>query len=352
MRFDANKRSYLKWPALLLVAIIHLHASSAIPPCRAVPIVDPVPNVPGGPSGPQLIFENPVYEFGRTAAGDVVQCLFKFANPGDSMLRIEDVSTTCGCTSTGVWNRVLQPNEMGVLPIQLDTSHLNGEVQKIISVTSNAKAQSNMVLVIKGSVWQPIEILPPHVVFGVVSSRNTITTRDLRIVNNGSEPITVHNPECSSDRYRVDLRTLKPGREFQLSVTTVPPLTNGLNLGLITFTTSVPQKPVVAISAQIVVQPLQIFPPRVVLYGHTNDEPFQRSVIIKNNQGYALQLSKVSINSDEVSVRLQEMIPGVQYRIDLTFPKQFQIPLGKPVTLSMETNLSETPLIEVPVLQP
>ena len=59
------------------------------------------------------------------------------------------------------------PGETGKVPVQLDSTHQNGQVFKTISVTSNDKQKPVVVLQLKGNVWKPLEILPQYAVLSV-----------------------------------------------------------------------------------------------------------------------------------------------------------------------------------------
>jgi hypothetical protein len=302
--------------------------------------------------GPQLHFENPIYDFGRVAAGQLVHCSFRYSNTGDATLHLQGVPLQCGCTTTGEFKRILRPMETGLLQIQLDTSLFNGRVCKQFSLTSNARTQTNAALQIVGTVWQPVEVFPPHLVFGILGSRYEKTNKTVRIINNSPGAIMLDPPTSNSERFCPQLRTLKPGREFELTVVTVPPLTNGFNQGIIVLNTTSRLKPVLILRAQVFVQPVQVFPPRIVLYGGVIGEPIKRCVIVTNNQRMRLALSDTKINREHVAVTLEETIPGCQFRVDLTFPSHFQILPEERVILSMQTSLPEDPTIEIPILQP
>src|SRR5712671_5552659 len=68
----------------------------------------PVPPVPAalvpnqGPS-PKIVFETPVFDFGRARAGDPVKHTFVFTNTGDALLEVTGVVPGCGCTTAGEW---------------------------------------------------------------------------------------------------------------------------------------------------------------------------------------------------------------------------------------------------------
>lgn len=306
---------------------------------------------PGMKTGPRLVFEKPIYNFGKVPAGEGVRCNFKFLNSGDETLHIQDLSINCGCTSVGEWPHMLAPGASGILPVVLDTSHLNGAVSKKIPIQSDAVNGTNLVLVMTGLVWKPVELSPLNVSFGLLNSRNALATKTVKITNNCDELMTVESAMISAPCFRLDLKTIKEGKEFELAVATVPPLTNGNNYGTITIKTSLAKKPTISLFAQAMVMPVQLFPPRLLLYRHTNDAPVTLSVVVKNNQDQPFKLTQVSVNDPRLKTGITEMIPDKQYRIDLTLPPLFQIPQGEHVSIKISTTLAEMPSLEVPILQ-
>src|SRR6516162_3356602 len=117
------------------------------------------------PAGPKLQFATPVFDFGKTRAGDPVKHVFYFTNPGDATLELSKVRPGCGCTTTGEWTKKVEPGQTGSIPIQVATVNFNGPVVKTVTVDSNDKAQPSTVLQIKGTIWKPVEVNPQMAYF-------------------------------------------------------------------------------------------------------------------------------------------------------------------------------------------
>lgn len=302
-------------------------------------------------SGPRIRFDNPVYEFGKVAAGEVVRHEFRFANTGDEVLRIQGVTSSCGCTSTAGLRRILEPGQTGVVPVELATTNLDGNVLKKIWVASNAREQTNVILEIKGTVWQPVELIPSAAVFGVLGTRTIVTNQSVKIVNNLLEPITVETPTSNNPMFQARLTTVRPGKEFALDVTTVPPLSNGFNTAAITLKTSATNKPVLTVLARAMVQPFFVIPQQIFLFRNPNGSLAKLSVVIINNQEESLHLSKPRMNIDGVEIKLHELLAGKRFRIDLSFADEFQVPEGKKIIFALNTDHPDFPVLELPVLQ-
>lgn len=100
---------------------------------------------------PVITFENPDFDFGEVAVGEVVEHEFKFTNTGTGNLFIHDAKPSCGCTALKNWPKgAIKPGEGGSIPIEFTPSH-SGEAKKTVSVVTNC-SPSVIKLQIKGNV--------------------------------------------------------------------------------------------------------------------------------------------------------------------------------------------------------
>jgi hypothetical protein len=189
----------------------------------AVPLISPADVAPGGRMGPKIKFVAPIFDFGRAAAGKVIQHDFVFINAGDEPLEIKDVRPSCGCTTARAWDRNVEPGKSGIIPIQFNSSGFAGPVFKTAIVVSDDTSATNMILQITGTVWNPIEVTPAFAAFKTTTDVTTNETRVVRIVNNLDEPLELSQPECTNRMFQSVLETIRPGKEFTLQVTFVSP---------------------------------------------------------------------------------------------------------------------------------
>src|SRR5437667_6347613 len=178
---------------------------------------------PRGGSGPKIQFAELVYDFGKVNSAVVVKHTFVFTNIGTATLQILDVHPGCGCTTAGTWDKQVEPGKTGSIPLEFNSANYGGTVLKSATVTCNDPAQSNIVLQIKGTVWKPIEIAPTMAVFNVSSEDQTNETKIVRIVSNLDEPLTLSDLQCTNHSFKAELKTTRPGKEFELLITALPP---------------------------------------------------------------------------------------------------------------------------------
>lgn len=158
------------------------------------------------------------HDFGRVIAGAVLQHTFTFTNVGDRLLELPEVRSSCGCTTAAQWLKRVEPGQSGNLPIEFRTGGFDGAVTKLVTVGNNDGRQSNLVLQVKASVWHPIRVSPASAGLRVVSDQVSNTVAVLRIVNNEDTPLTLSEPESDQPTIAAELRTVDPGRTFELTV--------------------------------------------------------------------------------------------------------------------------------------
>src|SRR5207249_588845 len=80
---------------------------------------------------------------------------------------------------------------------------------------------------LKGTIWKPIDVSPNFAMLNSFAESLTVVTNVVRIVNNMEDPLTLAAPQSSNPAFRAELKTNQVGKEFQLVISTVPPLNAG-----------------------------------------------------------------------------------------------------------------------------
>ena len=94
-------------------------------------------------------FESEVHDFGNIVIGKPVVYTFNFTNIGDAPIIISKVETTCGCTVPEYSKLPIKNGEKGMIRVTLTPTGAAVPVVKSITVTSNARTTTK-VLIIKG----------------------------------------------------------------------------------------------------------------------------------------------------------------------------------------------------------
>ena len=304
-------------------------------------------------SGPKIEFATQIFDFGKVSAGELVRHDFVFTNTGRALLEITAVRPGCGCTTAGTWDRRVKPGQTGVIPLQFNSANFDGKVAKSATVTCNDPVKSNLVLQITGTVWKPIEITPLMAIFKVSDELQTNEAKVVRIVSHLDEPITLSDLQCTNQAFQAELKTVKPGKEFELHITAVTPFTVRSINTLVSLKTSSPRMPTINVGAYLTVEKAVVVTPNQIrLPAGPLAASLNRAIMIRNNGTNSLALSDASVNFPGAEVRVQETQPGRLFNLTVSFPAGFQIKADQKLEVTLKSNHPKFPLIKVPVFQP
>jgi len=314
-------------------------------------VTKPVAGAPDS-SGPRIEFATPTYNFGKVNAGELVRHDFVFTNTGGALLEITDVRPGCGCTTAGTWDKRVEPGKTGVIPLQFNSANFDGAVTKSATVTCNDLIKSNQVLQITGTVWKPIQITPTMAIFKISEDSQTNETKVVRIVSHLDEPVTLSDVQCTNQAFQVELKTVKPGTEFELHITAVAPFTARSVNALVSLKTSSPSMPTITVGAYLMVeQAMMVTPNQITLPPGPLAASMSRAFVVRNNGTNSLALSDASLNLEGADVRVQETQPGRLFNLTVNFPAGFQIKPDQKLEVTLKSNHPKFALIKVPVFQ-
>ena len=344
-------RSFSFLKVILVAALVSLSvfASIAEPAPSTVPSATIVSTATN--TGPVIKFAEVLYDFGKVDSGTVVKHDYAFTNIGDQTLIVTNVQPSCGCTTAGSWDKMVEPGKTGIIPIQFNSTGYGGAVAKSITVTCNDPTNGILVLQLRGTAWKPIDISPGFVMFNLSADVQSNETKVVKIVSNLEDPVTVSAPTWSNNTFKAELKTLKEGKEFELDVTVVTPLTNTVSAP-ITLKTSSAKMPVITVTAYAMLMPaITINPPQITLPGGPLPSETKPTVMIQNNGTNILALSEPTLSAEGATIQIKEVQPGRMFTLALSFPAGFQIQPGHPVEASVKSNHPKFPLIKVPIYQ-
>ena len=105
-------------------------------------------------SGPEIEFEKIVHDYGDVPYNGNGECEFRFTNTGDEPLLIQKPKSSCGCTIPSWPKEPILPGESDIIKVTYRTNRA-GNINKTVTVTSNAVKDPTVVLRIKGRVLEP-----------------------------------------------------------------------------------------------------------------------------------------------------------------------------------------------------
>jgi hypothetical protein len=347
----------------MTAASIRLTAQANPPQATASPVTAlAAPTTPGAPtattattatdsSGPILQLSNPTYDFGKAAMGEKVRHTYLVTNTGSEILHITKVQPGCHCTTVGDWTHDIAPGKGGEITVQFDSAGFGGgPVTKNISVYSNAKNEPRATLLLRGTVWKPIEVSPSTAIISIAPDVTNAVSTTVRIVNQTENPVTISNAVSANKLFTVASREVKPGKQYELIITAQPPFAAGSSWGTVTVNTSLPGTPTINVPVMAsVVPPIQIYPQQIVL-NLLPDRWTTNRVTIHSTTTNVLTLSNPKASDSRIHVEVLPMGPKGMFNVVVAFPPGFTLDLGQHAEVTVESDHPRYPVIKIPIV--
>lgn len=143
---------------------------------------------------PKIKFRQDKWNFGKTSEGKELSHTFVFINEGEGVLKIEKVTTSCGCAAALVSKKSYRPGEQGEIKVTFNTRGYEGEVSKYVYVESNDPKQQQKLLTVTAAIDVPprprIELNTYTIDLGLLLEGDEIQT-SATISNKGEKELSV-----------------------------------------------------------------------------------------------------------------------------------------------------------------
>lgn len=207
---------------------------------------------------PQIVCDEPVYDFGEAPNHRVVEHTFTVRNAGTLALEIRRVRASCGCTAVRSSQEVIPPGQSGAIEVRFDLRGRRGQQYKSVFVESNDPQTPTLNLQVRGTALQPLRVEPATLFYGRVEV-GSVPPRVLTIIaDKGPMQLT----SLRSDNPGILLRELPreegaDASEQQVEVTISPDQPAGQLRGTIAIQTDRKDAPelTVAVAAFLVATP-------------------------------------------------------------------------------------------------
>jgi len=310
------------------------------------PATQPTPPVLTGPQ-PLVEFENPEYDFGTVLAGKPVEHEFLFKNVGEATLVLETVQAGCGCTAVE-WDKQIEPGKSGKIKAQLRTQGYNGKVRKPITVTTNDWKHRTTVLTLAGEIRAPYTMTPAYLSFGPRLLKDSVAECTAKITNNLPKPLVLKDAKVDSPMFRATLKEVEPGKVYEVTVATVPPLREGPIPAKLIIETDNPELPKIEQNFSPYVMPrLSLMPPSMSLPDSVTVD-ITRIVTLRNEGPTPVHVTNVTSTEQAIQTELRTKVDGKQYEILLKIPKGTSLENRGAITIA--TDDSEISQLVLPVI--
>jgi hypothetical protein len=103
-------------------------------------------------AAPAIDFDARVHDFGTVNEGTVLKHVFTVKNTGNTLLKLTEVSASCGCTTATPGTREIAPGGSGPVEVAFDTRGFPGQGSKSVTIQSNDTKNPRATLEIKYNV--------------------------------------------------------------------------------------------------------------------------------------------------------------------------------------------------------
>ena len=300
-------------------------------------------------AAPHLRIANPDHDFGQITPGKMLDYVVQLSNTGSAPLDISDVRPSCGCTTADHWPHRLAAGEAGTIPVQIDTSEFAGEVVRTLTIVSNDPAQPESTVTFKITAWLPIRVTPRIIILPATADPHQVVSRSAQLTNETTTPVTLSDVQSDNPLFKASVREVTPGKAFELTVTTVPPLPEGTQIGKIQLKTSNAKMPELTVEAVATILPaVQIAPTVITLPASKLKAPETRYIVVLSHTN-ALTVSNVETNAKGLSIAPTTTPDNKQVTLTLQFPAGFEAPAGEKLYVRGKTNQPTAPTFDIPI---
>jgi len=301
---------------------------------------------------PAIKFDTPIYDFGKVKGGTDVVHDFFFTNVGNGPLEILKVKPGCGCTKAGEHDRVVQPGATGKIPIRMNTKKGAGKVTKPVTVYTNIPGtQSQVRLQITGELWQPFDTSPRNAAFGRLTPDKVEEgmVRKLTLTNNLDDKMTPGKVTSTSENFTAEIKPIVEGKQYEITVTLVPPLTKGNNTGIIKIESGIEGQGDIEVRAYaFLTSPIDVSPAELVLTD-TRPSELTRKFYINNNGKDELEITNLKSSNEKLKLEISDLRGNKKiYQLVVTIPQDYVAP-PQGDTISFNTNNASMKEVKIPV---
>ena len=104
-------------------------------------------------------------ELARVAEGAELKAVVQLTNKGKTLVKVANVATSCGCTTSTIASDVLKPGQTVALKVGYNSKGFSGLEEKMIAV-SFADGSSDLEIPVRADVYSLVKLSPAEIDFG------------------------------------------------------------------------------------------------------------------------------------------------------------------------------------------
>lgn len=348
------------WAAFLMIVLGVVAGAQTTP--GTPPAAPAATTQPAGPE-PRLVLTPSEFNFGEVWQGVKAEQEFTVKNVGEAPLEIA-ARKTCGCTMLTEPKSPVAPGQSVTFKIGYDTVRYTGPANRHVKVTTNDPTQKDVDVAVKGTVKEVISSTPAGRALRIDKDaegnrldKNSVETQVLKLTSNFDKPCTLRIKDGQEfEAFEVELREVAAGKDYELKITTKPPLKIGWNKANIVLETGLEVLPTLAIPVAAHVQPRVMAAPFRIVVRPSMKQPTEKTIRVDYDLRHATKITQVKPSLDAIKCELLPDEPPragarqATHRIRVMVPPYESIPEeGAKIEVFTDHPDPEYQRLEVPV---
>jgi hypothetical protein len=295
---------------------------------------DPPMSQPAKSDGPRIEITPDEFAFGEVWEGAKAEQQFTVRNTGNKPLTVT-VKTSCGCTPATQPKSPVPPGGSSTFTLKYRTT-IVGPANKVAWVNSNDPVRPKITIPVNGIVRPVFALSPARRMILRGLDLGAKTTETLRLHNDYDKPVMLKlQPDQDFGCFDVSLRELKKGRDYELVVSTKPPLRMGPNTTSVKLETDLKDVPLLIVRVFATATPLMHVAPSPVFIHPASSKPARIVLAFSHRRSEKVRVKDITCSLGAITWKLEEdstpkpgSVDNVQ-RLAVTLPAYQSVPEGE-----------------------
>jgi len=301
-------------------------------------------STPAEAGTPKLEISSTLLDFVEVWQGEPVAAEFTVKNVGTAPLTLS-VKSSCGCAAPTPPKSPLAPGEQDTFIITYDTLRRKGKASQQVTLSTNDPEQPTVVIFIRGNV-KPLYVTDPPeeglVFHGLTTDQ--VATRKLRFESRYDGPLYLKLKEGQDPGpFGVDFQAIEPGRVYELTATTRPPLKEDVTRIELVIETGLEKSPQLKILLHMHVRPDVTCRPKMLRATRRSIAPIEQALALVYRADRPIHIKAVRPTLSAITCQVQEPRPErggsawMEQIVKVKLPPGSQFPEGQ-VVIEIETD--------------
>jgi hypothetical protein len=293
---------------------------------------------------PNIEFEKLEHDFGSVGPGTNNLCEFRFTNTGKSILKIGEITSTCGCTPFSLAKKEYAPGESGTLKVNYFSEQLRGQTTKQLVIHSNDRTRPEITLAVKANIMIQVDLEPKTL--NLVLKQENANCPQLTLTSIDNQPFSITSFKSTANCITADFNPSEQATKFVLQPKVDMEMLEKTLNGRIEIGLTHPECKTISVGISTLPK-FKIFPRSIIVRGMATQEPIVKKLRILNNYNEDFELESVSSRNGTVKV-LSNAIVSNGYELELQITPPASNDTKRIFTETFFVKTKEGPQLEVP----